>query len=191
MGVSAKGGPGVQQGGTQRQGPASHNTPQHNIWCGPLMAGSRDALEGKGPQRRSDTRLEEVAEAVGGGYCRLQMPLRLALAVRETVAGHRLGAVEGGGGGTPPLPMNPCQAGKDLRVRVCGPQYGRVAVSESASCASSGAIGMCMPALVPRCSLALWTPQGCVYILVSGHSLSEVLLLAPRSAPCGQANCGP
>ena len=31
-------------------------------------------------------------EAVGGGYCRLEMPLRLALAVRGTVAGHRLGA---------------------------------------------------------------------------------------------------
>ena len=38
----------------------------------------RDALEGKGPRRR----LEEVAEAVGGGYCRLQMPLRLALGVK-------------------------------------------------------------------------------------------------------------
>ena len=38
----------------------------------------RDALEAKGPQRRpqrrSDRRLEEVAKAVGGGYCRLQMP---------------------------------------------------------------------------------------------------------------------
>ena len=32
---------------------------------------------------------------VGGGYCRLQMPLRLALAVRKTVAGHKLGALEG------------------------------------------------------------------------------------------------
>ena len=42
--------------------------------------------------------MEEVAKAVGGGYCRLQMPLRLALGVRETVAGHRLGALEGGGG---------------------------------------------------------------------------------------------
>ena len=39
-------------------------------------------------------RLEEVAEVVGGGYCRLQMPLKLALAVRETVAGRRLGAME-------------------------------------------------------------------------------------------------
>ena len=44
-------------------------------------------------------RLEEVAKAVGGGYCRLQMPLSLALGVRETVAGHRLGALRAG---TPP-----------------------------------------------------------------------------------------
>ena len=58
----------------------------------------RDALEGKGPQRRLDRQLEEVAKAVGGGYCWLQMPLRLALAVRGTVAGRRLGALEGGGG---------------------------------------------------------------------------------------------
>ena len=43
------------------------------------------------------------------GYCRLQMPLKLALAVRDTVAGHRLGALEGGGGGNlPPLPMQQC-----------------------------------------------------------------------------------
>ena len=60
----------------------------------------------KGPQRRPQRQLgrqlEEVAEAVGGGYCRLQMPLRLALSVRGTVAGHRLGALEGGGGGSPP-----------------------------------------------------------------------------------------
>ena len=57
---------------------------------------STDALEVKGPQKRFDRRLEEVAKAVGGGYCRLQMPLKLA--VRETVAGHRLGALEAGGG---------------------------------------------------------------------------------------------
>ena len=54
---------------------------------------SWDAFEGKGPQRgaqqRLGRRLEEVAEAVGGGYCRL-------LAIRGTVAGHRLGALEGG-----------------------------------------------------------------------------------------------
>ena len=49
-------------------------------------------------------RQEEVAKAVGGGYCRLQMPLRLALGVRETMAGRRLGALEGGGH---PLLMHP------------------------------------------------------------------------------------
>ena len=58
----------------------------------------RDASEGKGPQgrprQRLDRRLEEVAQAVWGGYCRLQMLLRLALAVRGTVAGQRLGALE-------------------------------------------------------------------------------------------------
>ena len=62
-----------------------------------------DAFEGKGPQRRPQKRLgrrlEEVAAAVGGGYCRLQMPLSLALGVRETAAGHRLGALERVGGG--------------------------------------------------------------------------------------------
>ena len=72
----------------------------------------RDALEGKGPQSRPQKRLdrwlEEVAEVLGGGYCQLQMPLKPALAVRETVAGHRLGALEEGGGGVPPpVPMHP------------------------------------------------------------------------------------
>ena len=46
-------------------------------------------------------RLEGVAKAVGGGYCRLQMPLKLAFGVRRTVAGRRLGALEGYGGGLP------------------------------------------------------------------------------------------
>ena len=59
---------------------------------------------------------EALRQAVGGdyqsGWGRLQMPLRLALAVRGTVAGHRLGALEGGGGGVhlPPLPMHPWPA---------------------------------------------------------------------------------
>ena len=57
----------------------------------------RDALEGKGPQRRPqeqlERRLEEVSKAVGGSYCRLQMPLTLELGVRGTMAGHRLGAL--------------------------------------------------------------------------------------------------
>ena len=59
--------------------------------------------KGGGGQKRLDRRLQEVA----GGYYRLQMPLRLALTVRGTVAGRRLGALEGGGG-NPPLPMHPC-----------------------------------------------------------------------------------
>ena len=71
------------------------------------------------PQRRLGRRLEGVAKAVGGGYCRLQMPLALALAVRGTMAGHRLGAREGvggGGGGLPspfqciPAPLPPAWA---------------------------------------------------------------------------------
>ena len=61
--------------------------------------GGRDALEGKGPQRRPqkwlDRGSEEVAKAVGTGDCRLQMPPKLALAVSKTVAGCRLGALEG------------------------------------------------------------------------------------------------
>ena len=77
---------------------------------GPPPAGPRDALEGKGPprrpQKRLDRRLEEVAKAVGGSYCRLQGPLKLALGIRETVAGSRLGALEGG---LPlPFPMHLC-----------------------------------------------------------------------------------
>ena len=60
----------------------------------------RDVLEGTGPQRRPqkrlDRRLQEVAKAVVGGYCPLQMPLKRAFGVGETVAGHRQGALEGG-----------------------------------------------------------------------------------------------
>ena len=44
----------------------------------------RDAFKGKRPQKRLDRRLEEVAKSVGGGYCRLRMPLQLALGVRGT-----------------------------------------------------------------------------------------------------------
>ena len=64
----------------------------------------KGVLEGKAPQRRPqerfNRRLQEVAKAVGGGYCWVQTPLKLALGVRETVTGHRLGALEGEGGGT-------------------------------------------------------------------------------------------
>ena len=81
----------------------------------------RDALEGKAPQRRPeerlDRRLEEVDKAVGGGYCRLQMPLKLALAIQMAVAGHRLGAVDvGGRGDLLPLPMHSCPPPPDPGV---------------------------------------------------------------------------
>ena len=55
-----------------------------------------------------------------GGYCRLKMPLKLALGVRETVAGHRLGALEGGG--SPPLPMHPWGGGVIWGAKLC--QFG-------------------------------------------------------------------
>ena len=64
--------------------------------CCSRKGGGKHALEGKGPQTpfqwRLDRRLEEVDEAVGGGYCRLEMPLKLARGVRGTVAWHRPGA---------------------------------------------------------------------------------------------------
>ena len=44
----------------------------------------------------------EIAKADRGGYHRLKMPLKPALGVRGTVARHRLGALEGGGGASPP-----------------------------------------------------------------------------------------
>ena len=79
-----------------------------------VLACSAQALEGKGPQRqpqrRLERRLEDFAKAVAGGYCRLQMPLKLTLAVRRTVAGRRLGALEGGGV-PPPLPIHPFLGG--------------------------------------------------------------------------------
>ena len=62
-----------------------------HVVCGPeggIRHGTyspRDASEGKVPQRRRqkplDRWVEEVAKAVGGGYCQLQMPFSLALAV--------------------------------------------------------------------------------------------------------------
>ena len=53
-----------------------------------------------------DRRLSEVAKAVGGSYCHLQMRLKLEPAVRETVAGRRVGALEEGSP-PPPPPMHP------------------------------------------------------------------------------------
>ena len=73
------------------------------------------------PQRRLDRRLGPVAKAVGGSYRRLQMPLNPALAVRETGAGHRLGAPEWGGGVPAPLPMHPKGGGRTATQRTSMP----------------------------------------------------------------------
>ena len=49
------------------------------------------------------------------------MPLNLALAVRETVAGHRLGALEGGViPPPPPLLMHPCPCPPPLDEKEVG-----------------------------------------------------------------------
>ena len=81
----------------------------------PPWVGGRDA-----PRREATSEVapEAVRQAVGGG-CQsgwgrllLQMPMRLALVVRETGAGHRPGALEGA---PPLLPMHP--RGHDVRFR--------------------------------------------------------------------------
>ena len=86
-----------------------------------------DAFEGNGPQRppkkRLDRRLEEVAKAVGGGYYRLQMPSKLALGVRETLAEHRVGAL---GGSPPPLPMPPWPSPKHHEHQSSPAQYNQL-----------------------------------------------------------------
>ena len=111
--------PPLGSGGSEGEGPDS-GMPSLRILCFSLShvhttphgAGTRfflTALElemGSFDQPRGTRPLEEVAEAVGGGCCRLQTPLKLALGVRDTVAGHRLG-LEGGGGGSPPFQFIP------------------------------------------------------------------------------------
>ena len=85
--------------GLMRGSANGNRTMSDTVWGG---RGAEDVpgCVGKGWDRRGGPR---------GGYCRLQMPLRLALAVRKTVAGRMLGALEGGGGGglPPPLQMHP------------------------------------------------------------------------------------
>ena len=64
----------------------------------------------EGPQKPLDRWLEEVANTVWGGYCQLQIPWKPALAalsIRGTVTGHRLGALEVGGGYLTPFQRIP------------------------------------------------------------------------------------
>ena len=96
----------------------------------PRSASPRDAVQGK---RTSEAAPEGVGQAVGGavggGYCRLQMPLKLAFGVRGTVAGYRLGAVDQGEGPLPPplsnaslgSPANPAAAPPTIASRAESP----------------------------------------------------------------------
>ena len=120
-------GRGTDRAAPQPAGAPPHNTPkcvEPEVSPGkptlPTMPlPPRDAFEGKEPQRRPQRRLqrrlEEVAKAVVGGYCRLQMPLSLSVVVRESVAWHRLGTLEGGSRFhlhpcfAPPPPARPCR----------------------------------------------------------------------------------
>ena len=86
------------------------------------MAYTRGAWEGKGPQRRPQKRLGGRLEE--GGYCRLQMPWKRALGVGGTVAGHGLGALEGGG-------RDPIKKQTNANQRECTPQKGISASSFS------------------------------------------------------------
>ena len=65
---------------------------------------TRDALEGKGPQRRPqkrlDRRLEEVAKSVGGGYCQLQVLLTHQNATHLGKQGYMVQDLLGPMGGT-------------------------------------------------------------------------------------------
>ena len=70
--------------------------------CGEKGCIGREGISEAAPE--AVRRLEEVAKALGGGYCRLRMPLKPALGVRGTVAGHRLGALEGAVVGEPTPP---------------------------------------------------------------------------------------
>ena len=76
------------------QGPVKkETTTRRNV-----TRGGRDAIEGKGPQRRPRRRLDRRLEEVDGWRWLLSVTNAMpAFAVRGTVAGRRLGAVEGGG----------------------------------------------------------------------------------------------
>ena len=78
----------------------------------------REGTSEAAPEAVFGRRLEGVAQAVGGGYCRLQMPLKLALGVRKTVAARRQGALEGGGGY---LPSSNASLAGGLHQARCGP----------------------------------------------------------------------
>ena len=111
---------------------------------------------GQGCIRRegtSEAAPEAVRQSVGGGcqsggegYCRLQMPLKPAIAVTGTVAGRRLGALDAGGGGVPAPPSNaflgwgpPSHGSKLLKgalATVCRGQHPNIRTGSKSSAAS-------------------------------------------------------
>ena len=110
-------------------GPGPGVTPSPSSGAGPIQG----CIRRKGASEAAPKAVRqavEVAKAVGGGYCRLQMPLKLAFAVSGTVAGHGLCALRGGGGGVPPpLPMHsavrPAVSGLFVkRLRSAHPPFG-------------------------------------------------------------------
>ena len=64
----------------------------------------------------SEAAPEAVSQAVGGGYGRLEMPFKLALAARETVPGHAWSRSRRGH--PPPFPMHPSPPPRPPPMRV-------------------------------------------------------------------------
>ena len=129
--AGGEGGCGVREGAVQKAAAGAPFTRHGGAMVQLVSPSPRDAVEGKGPQRRpqrrSDRRLVEIPKAVGGGYMRLQMPLKPALDVSQTVAGHRQGVLEGGGGGgyLPPFPFQCIPAQPPMpRWEACSPEEG-------------------------------------------------------------------
>ena len=83
----------------------------------PVDSGEQGCIRREGAPEAVRSAVGGGFPAVGGGYCRSQMPSKLALAVREAVAGHRLGALEGRGGSS-----NPTQHAKGRAGDCPGPR---------------------------------------------------------------------
>ena len=72
------------------------------------------------PQKRLDRQLEEVAKAVGGGYCRLQMPLKLHLASGRQWLGIGPKFWHFGPPGSPPPPREGVvKQGQSWKMKFC------------------------------------------------------------------------
>ena len=166
---------------------------------GVWVVGGRDALERNGPQRRPqkrlDRRLEEAAKAVGGGCCRLQMPLKPALGVRETVAGHRLGAREGGGGGGGSSPSNASLGGGVLfACQDCGACHTNGVQPPGGGGGGSGLMVPVDGQVSGPAAPIPWEPVSCTRaggrgshgapVALLGHITGRLLLLLSGAAVC-------